>query len=147
MMHGPEKSDPVIVATKLANKAERSAAEPVERRAGTKGNASQQSTSRTQSRTSVSQALERIRKVASERKKERFTALFHHINTELLEEAFFELSQNDWLPKPIILHPWPSDRFAVTHPRWEPYAGKPLVRFCAGGRAMKRASLPRLLAL
>jgi RNA-directed DNA polymerase len=25
----------------------------------------------------------------------------------------------DWLPKPIILHPWPSDRFAVTHPRWE----------------------------
>ena len=39
----------------------------------------------------------------------------------------------DWLPKPIILHPWPSDRFAVTHPRWEPYAGKPHVRFCAGG--------------
>src|SRR5246127_3856555 len=38
-----------------------------------------------------------------------------------------------WLPKPIVLHPWPSDRFAVTHPRWEPYAGKPLVRFCAGG--------------
>src|SRR5882672_10970171 len=24
-------------------------------------------------------------------------------------------------------------RFAVTHPRWEPYAGKPHVRFCAGG--------------
>jgi RNA-directed DNA polymerase len=38
-----------------------------------------------------------------------------------------------WLPQPIILHPWPSDRFAVTHPRWEPYAGKPHVRFCAGG--------------
>jgi hypothetical protein len=40
---------------------------------------------------------------------------------------------DDWLPKPIILHPWPSERFAVTHPRWEPYAGKPHVRFCAGG--------------
>jgi group II intron reverse transcriptase/maturase len=40
---------------------------------------------------------------------------------------------DDWLPKPIIRHPWPSDRFAVTHPRWEPYAGKPHVRFCAGG--------------
>jgi RNA-directed DNA polymerase len=40
---------------------------------------------------------------------------------------------DDWLPKPIIVHPWPSDRFAVTHPRWEPYAGKPHVRFCAGG--------------
>ena len=61
MMYGREKSDPAIVAAKLANKAERSAAEPVERRAGTKGNANQQSTSRTQSRTSVSQALERIR--------------------------------------------------------------------------------------
>ena len=37
-----------------------------------------------------------------------------------------------FLPKPRILHPWPSDRFAVKHPRWEPYAGKPRVRFCAG---------------
>ena len=95
MMHGPEKSDPAIVAMKPANKAEQptaeasagaSAAESVERRAGTKGNADQQSTHRTQSRASASQALERIRKV-----------------------------------------------FAVTHPRWEPYAGKPHVRFCAGG--------------
>src|SRR6202040_960253 len=34
-----------------------------------------------------------------------------------------------WLPKPTILHPRPSDRFAVTHPRWEPYAGKSHVRF------------------
>jgi len=38
-----------------------------------------------------------------------------------------------WLPKPKILHPWPEDRFAVKHPRWEPYAGKLHVRFCAGG--------------
>ena len=29
---------------------------------------------------------------------------------------------NDWLPRPRILHPWPSDRFAVKHPRWEPSA-------------------------
>src|SRR3979409_2589749 len=104
MMHGPEKSDPAIVAGKPANKAEQpraersaaepEAAEPVERRAGTKGNAGQQSTYRTQSRTSVAQALDRIRQGASERRKERFTALFHHINTELLEEAFFELEQN-----------------------------------------------------
>ena len=40
---------------------------------------------------------------------------------------------DDWLPKPRILHPWPRDRFAVKHPRWEPYAGIPPVRFCAGG--------------
>jgi RNA-directed DNA polymerase len=38
-----------------------------------------------------------------------------------------------WLPKARILHPWPSKRFAVTHPRWEPDAGMPHVRFCAGG--------------
>jgi RNA-directed DNA polymerase len=103
MMNGPEKSDPAIVATKLVNKAQPSAersagetyaAEPVERRAGTKGNAGQQSTRRTQSRGSVSQALERIRKVARERKKEKFTALLHHIDIDLLEEAFFELKKN-----------------------------------------------------
>jgi len=103
-MNGREKSDPAIVAMKPANKAGGSsaaravgkpyAAEPVERRAGTKGNAGQQSTRRTQSRESVSQALERIRKVARERKKERFTALFRHINVDLLEEAFFALKEN-----------------------------------------------------
>ena len=39
MMHGPEKSDLAIVAGKPTNKAERSAAELVEPRAGTEGNA------------------------------------------------------------------------------------------------------------
>ena len=68
-------------------------AEPVERRAETKGNAGQQSTRRTQSRASVSQGLERIRKVARERKKEKFTALFHHLSTDLLEDVFFELEE------------------------------------------------------
>src|SRR6266849_6180662 len=100
MMHGHEKSDPAIVAVKPANKANEptaeasagaNAAEPGEPRAGTKGNADQQSTCRAQSRESVSQALERIRKVARERKKERFIALFHHISIELLEQSFFEL--------------------------------------------------------
>jgi RNA-directed DNA polymerase len=40
---------------------------------------------------------------------------------------------DDYLPRPHVLHPWPEQRFAVNHPRWEPYAGKPHVRFCAGG--------------
>ena len=44
MMHGHEKSDHAIVAVKPTNKAERSAAELVERRAGTEGNADQLST-------------------------------------------------------------------------------------------------------
>jgi len=38
-----------------------------------------------------------------------------------------------WLPVPRILHPWPNQRFAVKHPRWEPDAGMLHVRFCAGG--------------
>ena len=50
MMNERGKSDPAVVAAKLANKAERSAAEPVEPRAGTKGNANQQHSGRTQSR-------------------------------------------------------------------------------------------------
>jgi hypothetical protein len=57
--HGHEKSDSVIVAVKPANKAERSAAELVEPRAETKGNAGWQSTLRTQSRACGSQALAR----------------------------------------------------------------------------------------
>src|SRR6266581_4049824 len=61
MMHGHEKSDSAIVAGKPTNKAVSTAAEPVERRVEAKGNANQQSTHRTQSRVSVSQALERIR--------------------------------------------------------------------------------------
>ncbi len=63
MMHEREKSDPAVVAVKPVNNAERSAAEPVEPRAGAKGNAEQHSTCRAQYRVSVSQALERIRQV------------------------------------------------------------------------------------
>ena len=100
MMHGAEKSGLVIVAGEAGEQSGQpapegsaamlNAAEPVERRAGP-GDADQQSTRRTQSRVSVSQALERIRQVARERRKERFTALFHHIGIELLAEAFCEL--------------------------------------------------------
>ena len=50
MMHGRGKSDEAIVAVKPANKAERSAAELVERRAEAKGNACYQSMLRTQRR-------------------------------------------------------------------------------------------------
>ena len=96
MMYGHEKSDSVIVAVKPANKAanpavEQSAARPaaaesVEPRAETKGNADRQSTHWTQRQGRVSQALGRIRQT-----------------------------------------------FAVTYLRWEPCAGKPHARICAGG--------------
>ena len=86
MMHGHEKSDPAIVAGKPTNKAERSAAELVEPRVGTKGNAGQLSTRRTPSRISVTQD--------------------------------------------VGSH---TASYCRPYPRWEPYAGKPHVRICAGG--------------
>jgi group II intron reverse transcriptase/maturase len=88
MMHGREKSDPEIVAMKPTNNAAPAAAELVERRAGTEGNVDQQSTPRAQDRAGVSQALDRIRQAARHNKKERFTALLHHINPETLRLAF-----------------------------------------------------------
>jgi retron-type reverse transcriptase len=91
MMHDREKSDSAIVAVKSANKVGQPTAEPMEPRAETEGNASRQHTRRAQDRESVSQALERIRKAAKERKKERFTALFHHLSPEMLRTAFFAL--------------------------------------------------------
>ena len=93
MMNGQEKSDSGIVAVKPTNKAGSPAAESVEPRPGTKGNADQQSTHRTQSRARVSQALDRVRQAARQRKKERFTALFHHINVDTLRTAFYALKR------------------------------------------------------
>jgi len=73
------------------------------------------------------------------------TAFRYHV-TDLWRRSLKRRSQKDrttwermtkiadaWLPQPRVLHPWPKQRFAVKHPRWEPYAGKPHVRFCAGG--------------
>ena len=94
MMYGSGKSDSAIVAGKPTNKAGRPAAESVEPRAGTKGNADQQNTRRAQDRESVSRALERIRKAAKQRKKEQFTALLHHVSIELLRLSFFALKKD-----------------------------------------------------
>jgi len=94
MMHGREKSDSAIVAVKPTNKAVPTAAEPVEPRAGAKGNARQQSTHRTQGRERVAQALERVRQAARQRKKEKFTALLHHISIDCLRMAFFALKRD-----------------------------------------------------
>src|SRR3982751_6014969 len=93
MMHGREKSDPAIVATKPPKKARTGAEEGGEPRAGAKGKADQQSTRRALNRESVSQALDRLRQAARQRKKERFTALLHHINLDLLRMAFLDLKR------------------------------------------------------
>jgi len=93
MMHGHEKSDPVIVAMKPTNKAGRPVAESMERRTGAKGNVDQQSTRRAQDRESVSQALDRVRQAARQKKEEKFTSLFHHLSIPMLRTAFFALKR------------------------------------------------------
>src|SRR5271165_2977609 len=92
-MNDPEKSDPRIVATKPTNKAGRPGAELVEPRLGTKGNAGQQSTHRLQTRARVTQALDRVRHAARQRKKEQFTALLHHVSVDALRTAFYALKR------------------------------------------------------
>ncbi|SVZ51206.1 Retron-type reverse transcriptase [Klebsiella pneumoniae] len=84
MMYGEEKSDSLIVAAKQANNPK--GAESVERRSGAKGNAEQPHMRRTQ-------RLSRVREAAKQRKKERFTALFHLLTVEALEAAFLSLSR------------------------------------------------------
>ena len=92
-MHDPEKSDSGVVATKPTNKAGVPVAELVEPRPGTKGNADQQNTHRTQSRARVAQALDRVRKAARQRKKERFTSLLRHLNVDTLRTAHYALKR------------------------------------------------------
>jgi len=93
-MHGREKSDPAGVAAKQANKAGEPAAEPVERRAGAKGNAEQERTLRTQGREGAPQGLERVRQAARLDKETRFTALLHHVDVDRLQDAFYALKRD-----------------------------------------------------
>ena len=93
MMHGDEKSDPAVVATKPANASGRPDGERVERRAGAKENASQDGTPRTPSRIGASHGLDRVRQAARLKKEERFTALLHHVDVDRLRDAYFALKR------------------------------------------------------
>jgi len=93
-MHEAEKSDLAIVAVKPANESGQPEEERAEPRAGAEGNVVQQRTRRAQDRASVSQRLDRIRKAAREKKKERFTALLHHVDLPMLRTAFFALRRD-----------------------------------------------------
>src|SRR3954471_21242577 len=82
-------SDLARGAAKPANNDGRPSAELVEQRAGAEGNAGQDRTRRAKDRASVSQGLDRVRHVARQRKKERFTTLLHHVSPNRLRTAFF----------------------------------------------------------
>lgn len=91
MMNGTEKSDPLIVPRKPANKAEQFTAEPAEESGGIKRNAGEQSMARTQSRTAVKQAQARIRGAVNRNPNEKLTALLHHVSVDCFRWAFFQL--------------------------------------------------------
>lgn len=94
-MNADGKSDRPIVPVKSPNKAEGVAAEAMEGRGRTKGNSLEGNTLRTQGRDGVHSALERVRQVAKEDKKQRFTALLHHVyDIERLRSAYLAIKRD-----------------------------------------------------
>ena len=79
MMNGRGKSDSPQVPMNSRNQAEGPAAEATEGRGLTEGNSPERNAVRTQGRENARSALERVRQAATKDKKQRFTALFHHI--------------------------------------------------------------------
>src|SRR5947207_14247387 len=92
-MHDQEKSDSGRVAGKTTNKGGRPAAESVEPRPETRAHADQRSPLQTQGRGRVTRALGRVRQGARQRKKEKFTALLHHITVDTLRVAYYALKR------------------------------------------------------
>src|SRR5690349_5711270 len=91
--HAVEKSDCAVVPVNQPNKAARAAAEVGEGRAQMKENIDQRRMLPTQSGNRMSQGLDRVRKAARERKRERFTSLRHHLTTSLLRDSFYALQR------------------------------------------------------
>jgi RNA-directed DNA polymerase len=97
MMHGDEKSDPAIVAIRLnasgmhrekpTNKGGQPPEELAEPRVGAEGNAIEHGMRRTPGRENMFHGLDRVRRAAKQ-KGERFTALLHHVDVELLGSAY-----------------------------------------------------------
>jgi group II intron reverse transcriptase/maturase len=93
MMDGRGKSDRPVVPRKPPNQAEEPAAEAVEGRGRAKGNSPERNALRTQSRVGVSSALERVRQAAQRNRKQRFTALLHHVyDVQRLRAAYEALN-------------------------------------------------------
>src|SRR4029077_19775257 len=90
-MHALEKSDCAVVPVNRLNKEAQASAETGEGRAQTRENTAQSHMRPTLSGKRMSQGLDGVRKAAKERKQERFTALLHHLNVELLRDSFYAL--------------------------------------------------------
>jgi RNA-directed DNA polymerase len=90
MMDEHGKSDRFVVPANPPNGAAEPASEVREGRERTKGNPPERNAVRTQSRATAPSALERIRQAAKRDRKQRFTALLHHVyRVEQLRAAYF----------------------------------------------------------
>ena len=95
MMHDREKSDRLIVPRTPPNNVVEPAAEAVEGSERTKGNSPDGHDARTQRRTYASADIERVRQVARRDRKQRFTALLHHVyDIDRLRAAYFALKRD-----------------------------------------------------
>jgi hypothetical protein len=92
-MYAGGESDERVVPAKRPNNGEQSLAEGVEGSRSTKGNAEQTYTHRTQGRARVSQGLGGVREAARRDKRQKFTALLHHVTTGLLRDSYYALKR------------------------------------------------------
>ena len=95
MTNGRGKSDSSVLPAKSPNNAEGPAVEATEGRELAKGNSPERNALRTQSREGALSALERVRQAAIRDRKQRFTALFHHIyDVERLRAACLAIKKD-----------------------------------------------------
>src|SRR5262252_9636124 len=95
MMDDRRKSDRSVVPRKPPNNAGQPAAEAVEGSERAKGNSPDGHDGRTQRRASASDGIERVRQAARQDRKQRFTALLHHVyDVDRLRTAYFALKRD-----------------------------------------------------
>src|SRR5450759_3389178 len=91
--HAGGESDERVVPAKRSNNGKQSPAEGVEGSRSTEGNTEETYTRRTPGRERVSQGLGGVRGAARRDKKQKFTALLHHVTVDLLRDSYHSLKK------------------------------------------------------
>jgi RNA-directed DNA polymerase len=92
-MNGSGESNSGIIPTKQPNEGQGGPQEVVEGRPLTKENMEEPNLCRTQSRESEPNGLDRVRQAAKKDKELQFTALMHHVTTDLLRRSYHSLKR------------------------------------------------------
>jgi group II intron reverse transcriptase/maturase len=93
-MYADEESDEGVVPMKRSNKGGVPSAETVEGKTSPKGNGGQTAAARTLRRDTASNGLAAVRQAARRSKTVRFTALLHHVTTDLLKRSYLALARD-----------------------------------------------------